>query len=222
MIDTYYRKYLGYNDKDWSYCEQRDMPLNQSYYYRLIATHIDGKVFYSVSNDIRDFQPEGDIESTLVKYQKHYKIRRFNRMHLKQYLKLEHNLSKVYDMKDLENAVRDKSQEVKKKVLHKYHRIVSEKRRFVIRSNEKTLALASVSDIDCGGGNITVYTHEDYRKLGYGKMLVASCVEWCLSHDIEPIYLVDADNHASMALACALGFETFSQEYALSECIDPI
>lgn len=220
MIKDYYYDYLTYNKKAWNYSEQRDLPLNFSYYYRLIATQIEGKSFYSVSKDIKDFRPSHDIESTIKKYKGHYEVRKLYRMSLDDYKPPLNNDAVTYDRLLFEKSMKDKPDQVRIEVEKKYKRIIDEERRFLIKDKNKTLAYGLISDVDFGGGNIVIYTHEDHRKKGYGKMLVASCIKWCLDHDIRPIYLVDAHNIPSIRLAEALGFKTFSIEYALSETID--
>lgn len=220
MIKDYYEAYLGYEQGGWSYSDQRDRPLNFVYYYRLIATEMQGKIFYSVSKDIKNFQPANSIRETLALYKNKYKERLFYRMKLVNYKRIDRNDAVVWDRQLFDEKMASKPASLKDQLADKYQDIIESGRRFYVHDQERTAAIATVTDIDCGGGNIAVYTNESFRRKGYAKMVVSSCIEWCLKHDIEPIYLVDHDNTASIKLAESLGFETFSKEYVLSESLE--
>ncbi len=87
---------------------------------------------------------------------------------------------------------------------------------FGVLDQDRVKSWASVDPIECGGGNINVWTAEKHRKKGYGKMVVFAAVQWCLEHDILPIYWVRQDNKASIALAKSLGFAMKNKEIVVS------
>jgi RimJ/RimL family protein N-acetyltransferase len=90
-----------------------------------------------------------------------------------------------------------------------------EGRHFVIVEDGKLAAVAFVSDIDWGGGNIGVGTQEEYRQKGYGAAVTAAAARWCLENDILPIYWVMTSNEASVRLATSLGFTHQFDELAI-------
>jgi RimJ/RimL family protein N-acetyltransferase len=91
-----------------------------------------------------------------------------------------------------------------------------EGRNIGVVSNGKVLSSATIEPVECGGGNIAVYTDANHRKKGYGKMVVSAAVNWCFEHDILPIYYVKSDNIASIALARSLGFKLKNKEIIVS------
>jgi len=191
------------------------MPLNKSYYYRVIATKLEGKTFYSVSPILESFVVKETIEKSLEYNKGIYTYRQFYRMGLKSFIRPEANLSRVYSYEDINDKKRAQ-------VIKRYKDIIDQGRRFVINVSGQNVAYGMISDIDYKAGNIVVYVKEEHRRKGYARMLVASCIDWCLDHDILPLYLVDKDNLASIRLAKSLGFVSFSTEYVLSEKIGNI
>lgn len=93
---------------------------------------------------------------------------------------------------------------------------IKEGRCFGLVSKGQILSRAAVEPIECGAGNIAVYTDAKHRKRGYGKMVVSAAVKWCFEHDILPIYYVKSDNVASIALARSLGFKFKNKEIIVS------
>ncbi|MCH4886196.1 GNAT family N-acetyltransferase [Acidaminobacter sp. JC074] len=210
---SYYHKYLGYDGSEMAFSEQRDKPLNRSYYYRVIATQIDGKDFYSVSSNLRSFDVKDTIKESFEHMRDKYEYRCFYRMGLESYKRTQVNLSRVYTYDDLDKFDSQK----RAHVIQSYKDILDQGRRFVVTVSGENVAYGMISDIDFGGGNIVVYVKPEHRNKGYAKMLVSSCVDWCLDHDILPVYLVDKDNLPSIRLAKSLGFASFSTEHVLSE-----
>jgi GNAT superfamily N-acetyltransferase len=51
----------------------------------------------------------------------------------------------------------------------------------------------------------TVYTHPDYRRRGYAKMLMETLLDWCHEHDINGVLLHPSEQ--AVALYQSLGFE---------------
>jgi hypothetical protein len=77
---------------------------------------------------------------------------------------------------------------------------VNQGRQYVILDENKIVSYCKVSDIDYNGGNLTVYTDEKYRNLGYGKLVMIGAIKWCYENRVIPIYCVDEKNLASVAL----------------------
>jgi GNAT superfamily N-acetyltransferase len=63
-------------------------------------------------------------------------------------------------------------------------------------------------------GELSIFTHPDYRKKGYAKYLLAHLIEDCLIKKITPIWSCQVDNKASLYTALSLGF-TISRYYTL-------
>ena len=53
---------------------------------------------------------------------------------------------------------------------------------------------------------ISITTHPEYRKRGFGTLAAAAYIERCLQNDIEPVWQCWRDNTASVQLAQKLGF----------------
>ncbi|MBI9015346.1 MAG: GNAT family N-acetyltransferase [Clostridiales bacterium] len=221
---TYYLQYLNYNyHTSVVSCEQRRIPLNEHYYYYVIATEIEGKDIYSVHpelyNSFIKIKQKDSIQETLEVFQlKHpsLTLRCFYRMSLGRYAKKLNNEAKVFTKDDLENGIQSLTEEEKKFHRIRQLRYIKQKNKFIVKKDNQIAAIARITDIDHGGGNIAVYSNPDFRCKGYGKMVVSKCIDWCADHDIIPIYLVDVDNTASVNLAKSLGFTCYSKEYALS------
>ena len=222
-LKEHYLRFLDYNNERLVFSQLRDEPINHQYFYRVIATEINGQNFYSVSPSLKDeFKVDDSIEKTLQINQRHYKRRAFFRMMLEKFKPLKVNESQVWTHDDLEKHLIGLSEDEKMFYRNKHRSVLDDKRRFYISKNNEKVVYGKISDIVCGGGNIAVYTSPKHRHQGYGKMVVSSCIEWCTKHNIIPVYLVDIENKASIALAESLGFRVFSKEYVLSEEIPTV
>jgi RimJ/RimL family protein N-acetyltransferase len=89
---------------------------------------------------------------------------------------------------------------------------IEEGRRFAVIEDGKMVADGHVSDIDWGGGNIAVGTDPEWQRKGYASAVVCRATEWCLDHDIVPVYWVDVRNEPSVKLAEKLGFTVQAEE----------
>ena len=65
-------------------------------------------------------------------------------------------------------------------------------------------------------GNLVVWVEESRRRLGIAESLVRLMIKKCYEEEIEPMYVVKTDNHASIALATKLGFEVKQRELVVS------
>lgn len=100
-----------------------------------------------------------------------------------------------------------------------YSSLLSEGRVFAMVKNGKIVSRSSASDIPSGAANIDIWTHEDYRRQGYGSKCVRQVVNWCIKNDRLPIYLASTSNTASIRLAEELGFTRFSREIRTSAIV---
>lgn len=215
--ERHYKHFLDYNGQEKVWTTKRDRSLNYHYVYRVIATHIDGVPFYSISPHLTDFKMANEIEETLLMNKESMKYREFFRMTLTSWEEPQLNMVKTWTLEDLENSIKNLSHDLQLEMKARHLSLVEEGRRFVIEKNKEVIGYSKISDIVDGGGNIVVYVNDKYRHQGYGKMLVSACVTWCIKRDILPIYLVDVTNQASIRLAKSIGFRTFSKEFVLSE-----
>ncbi len=221
---TYYQKYLNHNTQTAVVsCEQRRRPLNEHYYYYVIATEIEGKEIYSVHPELYSsfmrIKRQDSIQKTLEVFQlKHpsLTLRHFYRMSLRKNMKMLNNEAKVFTKEDLENSIQSLTEEEKTLHRKRQQRYIEQKNKFIVKKDGQIAAIARITDVDHGGGNIAVYSNPEFRRKGYGQMVARKCIDWCADHNLIPIYLVDVDNTASVKLAKSLGFTCYSKEYALS------
>jgi len=221
---TYYLKYLNHNNQTSVVsCEQRRILLNEHYYYYVIATELEGKAIYSVHpelyNSFIKIEQQDSIQKTLEVFQlKHSSLtlRHFYRMSLRTNMKKLNNEAEIFTKEDLENSIQSLTEEEKTLHRKRQQRYIEQKNKFIVKKDDQIAAIARITDIDHGGGNIAVYSNPEFRRKGYGQMVTRKCIDWCADHDLIPIYLVDVDNTASVKLAKSLGFTCYSKEYALS------
>jgi len=64
-------------------------------------------------------------------------------------------------------------------------------------------------------GDIGIVIDADYRGNGFGKAMLIHEVNWCLRHEIVPMYFVLDDNKASVSLVQQLGFDKVCDIYIL-------
>jgi len=221
---TYYNSYLNHNRETTVVsCEQRKVPLNEHYYYHVIATEIDGSDIYSIHPELYDsfmmLKQQESIKKTLQLFQLEHPsltLRHFYRMSSGASTSKLNNEARVFTEEDLEYSIQTLTEE--EKICHRkrQQRCIKEKNKFIVKKENQIIAIARITDIDYGGGNIAVYSNPEFRRKGYGKMVVEKCIDWCVDHNIIPIYLVDVHNIASVRLAESLGLECYSEEYALS------
>lgn len=81
--------------------------------------------------------------------------------------------------------------------------------RFVIRDRQRDEVLVASSGLNWQSrryAEISVNTHPQYRRQGYGRSVVAAMANWLLSNGREPLYAVSEQNNASILLAQQVGF----------------
>jgi len=100
-----------------------------------------------------------------------------------------------------------------------YSPLLSEGRVFALVKDGKIVSRSSASDIPSGAANIDIWTHEDYRRQGYGSKCVRQVVNWCIKNDRSPVYLASTSNTASIRLAEELGFTRFAREIRTSATV---
>lgn len=77
--------------------------------------------------------------------------------------------------------------------------------RFEIQSGGLT-AVAGINWQSPGFAEVYVHTDPGARKRGWGQAVVTACTEYILRRGRLPLYLVEADNEESLALAEAVGY----------------
>ena len=234
LFNAYYIKYLGISIKDLNNgksifkCSQREKPINNWYFQHLIITKINGMNVFSITpsmyKDFVDFiTPFENMDIMQIskvlkeffdnKLEK-YTIRKMYRMTLDVAPKISNIPNNVLRLTKeiLMNNVQAIDEEEKEKLWHRKSDEVNQGRQYVILEGNKIVSYCKVSNIDCNGGNLTVYTNEKYRNKGYGSLVSIGAIKWCIEDGVVPIYWVDEKNAASIALAKSLGFKVMSEE----------
>lgn len=231
---SYYYNYMGILIKDLEegrtifQCNQRKKPINNFYFQPLIITKIDDINVFSISAKFyeefvnyievyKNIEFEELFSITRIFFEQRlekYTLRKMYRMvldYVPKKILVPNNvvmLTKEILMKNIESATnQDKDQIWKRKKDE-----ILEGRQYVILDGHKIVSYCKVSDIDYGGGNLTVYTKENYRGKGYGKAAALGVIKWCNENQVIPIYWVDEKNAASFALAKSLGFKVRAEE----------
>ncbi len=233
----HYYDYLGIIEEELSngnrvyVSKQREIPTNHKYYYEIICTLIDGKVVFSVAPSLstqflRYFEGKNIVtlkDAYLLmnefanREMENTEIRYFTRMGLfKQHDFIHDKKVKVLTEEIFERRIASLSVENQQIARANNTNEIKGKRKFEIKDKDQVASMAKVSDICFNGGNLVVYTHEEYRQKGYGKALINSCILWCQEKKLLPIYLVVSSNKPSISLAASLGLEKFSEEVILS------
>ena len=98
-----------------------------------------------------------------------------------------------------------------------YHvKSINDGRSFAIVGDGELLSESSITDVECGGGNIAVSTTDAHRRKGYGKAVVHRAATWCFRNGVVPVYWVNTENTASTALAKSLGFTVMNDEIVVT------
>lgn len=219
--DIYYKDYMGYktnrhvtNQSGVFYSKYREQPIHKKYYYPIILTEIEGTSICSVSQDYMElcqsaFDGSPDAASSLLQSLGDSYYRR----DMKRYV-----YERVDDQpKELDSIAVTATQSVLEGLtfedvfdVDKYiqnNKVTMEQgRQFLVIEDNTIAARGLISDLYGKGGNIVVYTMPNYRNKGYGKEVVKACINWCVNHQILPIYFVEKENTHSIQLAESLGF----------------
>lgn len=231
--EKYYRDYLGI-DKDKGVVftsEQREKPMCFSFYHLIIGTEFQGREVVSASPKFAEnFSSKREDENlkeymirSMDKQGEDLDFREMYRMGIaEEDIETDFYGIKVLQLKEDHRELfmesnKEASPERIKTVWNMRLPQIKDGRVFVVLEEEKIVCTARVSDIDCGGGNIAVWTDEQCRRKGYGRAVVSYAAKWCYENGILPIYLVHKENEPSVKLAERIGFKKFSSEYIFSE-----
>jgi predicted GNAT family acetyltransferase len=90
--------------------------------------------------------------------------------------------------------------------------------RFQIESQGQLVAMSGTNWRSPTFAEVFVYVHPKGRGRGWGKSVVSACTAALLEEGLRPLYLVEEENKASMAIAESLGYvDTDARELA-GEC----
>jgi GNAT superfamily N-acetyltransferase len=113
-------------------------------------------------------------------------------------------------------GLRNRGQRVREHNWEYDSKLINEGRLFAIVEGGKLLSQSSITEVECGGGNIAVSTDDAHRRKGYGKAVVHRATTWCFRNGIVPIYWVNADNAASISLARSIGYKAMHDEIVVT------
>ena len=201
----YYSRYLSIDEGREIYgchvCQSpnRDNILNRRFIYKVIITDFCGERIISISPSMKEDVINNiclslkDIAFADILYMQQlqdtgYRISMMHRMVL--------NGSVSYSCYELG---------VKPEYLREYMK-------YLIRDKGDIISYCKISDLLYGFGNIVVWTDEKFRRRGYARELLLRIIEVCKIEGIEPIYMVDCNNAASIELAHSVGFEIVQTE----------
>lgn len=77
---------------------------------------------------------------------------------------------------------------------------------FCLRKGGEIISNCFSVFVSRGRYEISITTHPEYRRRGFGTLAAAAYIERCLQHNIEPVWQCWKDNAASVKLAQKLGF----------------
>lgn len=223
MFNEYYKGYLGVTDQGCVFeSDFRDMPLNKKFYYPVIVSEYEGRLVCSAS---KSFMPwaksifNGSEDSIKELYEELCEQGQFRLRPMTRYT-YTGDILETKAVVMTENVIRF-NQFVPKMNREAYierrRDAIDEKRQFAYIKNGHIAATAFVSDVYNNGGNIVVFTKEDFRGKGYGAEVVKACVNWCIEREVVPIYLVEDHNEASIKLCESIGFEKQAKEWIISK-----
>ena len=215
-FSNFYQEYLGLADSvicnAVRLCKSkyRDIPINKRYFYKVVATKYNGEKIISYSPDINETELKslsakinfeaiglGDIPDDFKLPQ--YELSYMNRM----FLDSQSDISM------------DKNSDFNNN--HSIEYIYSDEyRKYIALINGEIIGYCKVSDVIAGYGNLVVWVEESRRRLGIAESLVRLMIKKCYEEEIEPMYVVKTDNHASIALAQQLGFQVKQRELVVS------
>ena len=215
-FSNFYLEYLGLADSvicnGVRLCKSkyRDIPINKKYFYKVIATKYNGEKIISYSPDISETElkslnakinfeviGQGNIPDDFKLPQ--YELSYMNRM----FLDSQSDISMDKNSDSNNN--------------HSIEYIYSDEyRKYIALIDGELIGYCKVSDVIAGYGNLVVWVEESRRRLGIAERLVRLMIKKCYEEEIEPMYVVKTDNHASIALAQKLGFQVKQRELVVS------
>lgn len=211
MFNEYYKRYLGItkdgiiNENIVVYCSiNRDHPINKRYLYSGIITYYNQNWILSCDSKNKEY---------FFKKMKHITLENYDT--IMQKLKID-----GYEIRKMYRMIIDKEVDVREEKEEEYDYIyIDEMNKYVAKSEEETIGYCKISDIDFGFGNIVVYIDENHRHQGLGSTLLNMMVQKCLELNINPVYVVDSLNNASINLAAKFGFSIASTEVIISKTV---
>lgn len=211
-----YQEYLGLVDSvvcnGVRLCKSkyRDIPINKRYFYKIIATKYNEEKIISYSTDISEVELKS--LSTKINFEA------IGLSEIPDDLKLPQ-----YEMSYMNRMFLDSQSDVRiEKHSDSYsnnsieYRYLDEYRKYIALINGEIIGYCKVSDVIAGYGNLVVWVEESRRRLGIAESLVRLMIKKCYEEEIEPMYVVKTDNHASIALAQKLGFQVKQRELVVS------
>lgn len=215
-FSNFYQEYLGLADSvicnAVRLCKSkyRDIPINKRYFYKVVATKYNGEKIISYSPNINETELKslsakinfeaiglGDIPYDLKLPQ--YELSYMNRMFL----------DSPSDVSMDKRADSNSNNSIEYRYLDEY-------RKYAAAIDGELIGYCKVSDVIAGYGNLVVWVEESRRRLGIAESLVRLMIKKCYEEEIEPMYVVKTDNHASIALAQKLGFQVKQRELVVS------
>lgn len=94
--------------------------------------------------------------------------------------------------------------------------------RFVIRDRQQEDLLVAAAGLNwqtARFAEISVHTHPQYRRQGYGRSVVAAMANHLLAHGRTPLYVVSESNEASVLLAQQVGFRNTLSQHILMQAV---
>ncbi len=224
----FYKEYLGI-DNDFNYTsvhisEFRERLLNRQYLYPVVFTEIDNKVICSTSSKYYDLCTNSfseDKESINAVYehissQGKFSLREMYRYSVDDDPFIYESIAMTLSNEILRSLEFDLSSSVEHYIKLRSE-VLEHGRQFAILESNKITSTAFISDIYGSGCNIVVFTKPEHRGKGYGNQVVKACVNWCLQRELIPLYLVEKNNLASIALAESIGLVRKSCEWVITD-----
>ncbi|GKX29491.1 hypothetical protein SH1V18_19710 [Vallitalea longa] len=230
-FDEYYLGYLGINSSNIMKniivvkSEYREMPLNGKYLYPIIFVEYNRYIVCSCSYEFFNIckdKFDGTIESiysifkVLNQNGNYYRLRKMRKYSIDEITSIKYYTVANTLTEDIIRSLSFNTNINIEDYIIRKKAILLEKRQFVIIKYNRIASTAFISDIYNGGGNIVVFTNDDYKRHGYGKEVVKACINWCVKNNIIPIYLVEESNSSSIKLAESLNLKLKSIEWVIS------
>ena len=213
-FNLFYRNYLGINDKKIIHgitvcvSNNRDLPLNKKFYYKIIITEYNGEYVVSCSSEVEKNTIKNVCD--FIKYKTMEDIIE-SKIHIETYdstcmyrmiLNQKPNYSSLSELKI-----------GKKLVSFKY---IEEMKKFLALIGDTLIGYSKVSDVYYSYGNLVVWIEEEYRRNGVAEQLVKLTIEQCYKDGINPMYISKSNNIASLSLAKKLKFNVVKKEVIYS------
>ena len=199
MFNNYYESYLDIDKavdmRGCSICvsENRDTPINKRYIYKAIISDYNNQRIVSIS-------PQISLGS-IISFCEDIKDKTLDEILFSESLQqIVLRVSKMYRMTLDNKNVNNFS---KQKITCEY---LSDYKKYVIRDRDRIVSYCKISNIDFDYGNLVIWTDEKYRRKGFAREVLIATILKCKEDGIEPLYLVNSKNTASLELAKTVGF----------------